>query len=703
MSFGIDFGTTNSVLAHWNGEEVEVVALDTTNLDAWNYPAFASLFPSMVGVSSVREHVLFGWEAKLRSEQATPAAKRLLAGDSQIQVGQHSWSASTVASGIFRTMRDRAEEEHFLELDTAVVTVPANSAGAARFRTRAAAREAGIRVDSLINEPTAAALYYKHELGDAGLENIVTFDWGGGTIDVTVMEAEGDGGLFEERAARGVPRLGGLELDTSLERLVINKAGKKRPQGLAERTAFSREIELAKIRLSTEPVVAIPVPGGRSNVEVTREEFEKAIRPVVVRAVEPLRRCLADLDLVPEDIDSVLMIGGSSQIPLVRQMVGEIMGDRLVSSDLCDPMTSVAQGAAVAAAINSGDIDIDLAVGTTHALGTVSTRKLGPGDEVRSFSQIIPRNATLPRSQEKNYRPNQAGQKRISVEIWEGDPANPVSPEEKANNGSNICLTRLPIDLPYFEDPKDASFTLTYSYDLNGLLGVRAVMDRDGMVLVDREINAFGLSTTGVGVSEASLREFMETRPRLPGAEPTAHAQPAPVTETETETAEPVPNPADVARAAEPKAVAATDSSATAGSAAGPFVVDGSNLSYSGRGKASLARLYSALEELRDQHPGIQVVVIVDANFRHVVADEERVEVDREIANGALHRVPARTVGGADVYLLEIAHRKNGTVVSNDGFREHTGHHSWLSQPGRLLGAEEIAGVWLFKERRPAL
>lgn len=691
MSFGIDFGTTNSVLAHWNGEEAEVVALDSTNLDNWNYPAFATLFPSMVGVSSVREHVLFGWEAKLRSEQATPAAKRLLAGDSQIQVGHRSWNASTVASGIFRTMRDRAEEEHFLELDTAVVTVPANSAGAARFRTRAAAREAGIRVDSLINEPTAAALYYKQRLSDSGLQNIVTFDWGGGTIDVTVMEADGDRGLFEERAARGVPRLGGLELDTSLERLVINKAG-KRPRGLAERTAFSREIELAKIRLSTESVVAVPVPGGKSNVEVTREEFEKAIRPVVERAVQPLWRCLADLKMVPEDIDSVLMIGGSSQIPLVRQMVGEIMGDGLVSSGFCDPMTSVAQGAAVAAAINSGDIDIDLAVGTTHALGTVSTRRLGPGNEVRSFSQIIPRNATLPRSQEKNYRPNHDGQKRISVEIWEGDPADPVSDAEKADNGSNICLTKLPINLPPFNDPEKASFTLTYTYDLNGLLGVRAVMDRDGTVLVDREINAFGLSTTGVGVSAASLKEFLETRPRLPGADAEQPATPP------APTAQTAPKPTEVARAAAAPKPAATPEKA----AAGPFVVDGSNLAYNGRGRASLARLYSALEELREQHPGAQTIVIVDANFRHVVADEEKVEVDREVTNGALHRVPARTVGGADVYLLEIARRKNGTVVSNDGFREHTDHHSWLSAEGRLLGAEEIAGVWVFKERRPA-
>lgn len=688
MTFGIDFGTTNSVLSHWNGEKSEVIALDSTNLDAWNYPAFASLFPSMVGVSSVRENVLFGWEAKLRSEQSTPAAKRLLVGDSEIRVGHRAWPAATVASGIFHTMRDRAEEEHFLELDTAVVTVPANSAGAARFRTRAAAREAGIRVDSLINEPTAAALHYKHRIGDAGLENILTFDWGGGTLDVTLMEAEGDGGLFEERAARGAPRLGGLELDTALERLVIRKAG-RRPKGLAERTAFDREIELAKIRLSTEPVVAVPVPGGQSNVEVTREEFESVIRSVVDRAVEPLRQCLADLDMVPEDIDSVLMIGGSSQIPLIRQRVGEIMGESLVSNEFCDPMTSVAQGAAVAAAINNGDVDIDLAVGTTHALGTVSTRKLGPRNEVRSFSQIIPRNATLPRSQEKNYRPNDAGQSCITLEIWEGDPADPVMDEDGADNKSNICLTKLPIDLPPFKDPKKATFTLTYTYDISGLLGVRAVMDRDDTVLVDREINAFGLSTTGAGVSAASLREFLRSRPKLPGADRQQPNQSPPVP-TDAHT------PARVV-----STVKNTPPSGGQSTTRRPFVVDGSNLAYSGRGGASLARLYSALEELRAQHPSTELVVIVDANFRHVVADEERAEVDREIDSGALHRVPARTVGGADVYLLEIAHRKNGTVISNDGFREHTDHHSWLSRSGRLLGAEEIAGEWIFKERRP--
>lgn len=683
MSFGIDFGTTNSVLARWNGEEAEVVALDSTNLDDWNYPGFDSLFPSMVGVSSVRERVLFGWEAKLRSEQAVPAAKRLLSGDTEIPVGQRMWRAPTVAAGIFHTIRDRAASEQLLDVDAAVVTVPANSAGAARFRTRAAARAAGIRVDSLINEPTAAALYYRQLHGGASLGNVVTFDWGGGTIDVTVLESVGS--FFEERAARGIAELGGMELDEALGELVL-RSSKRGPQGRAEEAEFARAVELAKIRLSTEDQVQVTLPGGRHSTRIIREEFENAIRPVIDRAIEPLRRCLDDLGMNAEDIDSVLMIGGSSQIPLVRRMVADVMRDRVVSSDLCDPMTAVAQGAAVAAAMNNGELDIDLAVGATHSLGTVSTKRNG-GEDTRSFSEIIPRNATLPRLEQKSYELNHVGQKRILVEIWEGDPGEPVDRKTGSGNGSNICLTELKVDLPASVVPDD-TFTLTYKYDVNGLLQVRAVMDRTEEVLVDREINAFGLSTTGAGVSEAGLREFLESRPSL--SAPSRRE-----TRGNDAPEEPAPFPTS----------AAAQTSERVSPSVGAMVVDGSNLAWGSQNKAmggqpTLARLRSALAELRAQNPETQIIVFVDANFRHVVPEEEQEEVDREVAEGSLHRVPAGTVGGADVYVLEIAQKKGGVVVSNDRFTQHPEYHPFLTEKGRLLGAAEVAGMWVFKERR---
>lgn len=716
MSFGIDFGTTNSVVAYWDGEDAEVISLETGNLDDWSYPGFDQLFPSYVGASSTRSRLLFGWEAKLRSEIAVPAAKRLLGGDKMIPIAGRKWPASTVAAGILHTIRERASREQLLDVDKAVVTVPANSAGAARYRTRAAAREAGIQVDSLINEPTAAAVYYSYLVGESeGL--IVTFDWGGGTIDVTVLESKD--GVFEERVSRGVAQLGGIDIDARLATLALGRM-RHGPRTFAEEAAFARDIELAKIRLSTEDAVIIPTADRVSNARVTRGEFENAIADVVQAAVAPLRACLDELRITPEEIDAVLMIGGSSQIPLVRSMVADIMGDRLVSPDVCDPLTSVAKGAAIAAAVIDEEVDIDLAVATTHALGTVSTQKTGDGD-VRTFSQIIPRNASLPRVEHKNYTPNSSGQSRLKLEIWEGDPADPVSREPDADNGANICLTELPIDLPPAEDRRDNTFTLTYEYDLNGILHVRAVLDRTSEVLVDKEINAFGLSGTGVGVSQKSLHDFLDFTPDLGAkafrntdngmvldwARPSTAGDVPPQTGGEAQ-APPPPGDEEGTRVRPGEKEHHADTpTANPAPRQRSFVVDGSNIAWGQEnrdmgGRPSFVRLSNAVAALREKYPDADIHVIVDANFRHVVPEEEHAAVDRAVANGELHRVPAGTVGGADVYILDVAQAKEATIVSNDGFRQHEEYHEWLSGAGRLYGAQKIAGVWVFRERRPS-
>ncbi|GAA3749358.1 molecular chaperone DnaK (HSP70) [Spinactinospora alkalitolerans] len=721
MSFGIDFGTTNSVLAHWDGEDVEVVSMEAGNLDDWSYPGFDELFPSYVGASSTRPRLLFGWEAKLRSELSVPAAKRLLGGDAMIPIANREWPASTVSAGILHTIRERASTEQLLDVDKAVVTVPANSAGAARYRTRAAAREAGIRVDSLINEPTAAAVYYKYLIREEGPERILTFDWGGGTIDVTVLEAVD--GVFEEQTSRGVAKLGGLEVDARLAKLVLGRI-KQGPQTPAEEAAFARDIELAKIRLSSEDIVTIPTPDRGSNARVSRGELENAIADVVQSAIEPLRACLDDLRITPEDIDAVLMIGGSSQIPLVRSMVGDIMGDRLVSDDVCDSLTSVARGAAIAAAVIDGEIDIDLAVTTTHALGTASTRKT-KSERVRTFSEIIPRNASLPRIEHKHYTPNSENQRRINLEIWEGNPDDPVAREPDADNDGNVCLTELAIDLPRTAGSQDSGFTLTYEYDVSGILRVKAVADHGGTVLIDKEINAFGLSSTGVGVSRKSLHDFLEFAPDLgsrafrttdddgvvlnqehsPGAAPPMRV---PAADPGQDTA---PSPAEVAARTRPKAEAETPASPHQDSDVvvqpANFVIDGSNIAWGNGnramgGRPSYARLKSAVAALRKKYPNADAHVVVDANFRHLVPEDEYAEVDRAIAEGEIHRVPAGTVGGADVFILDVAQAKGATIVSNGGFRQHEEYHQWLLGDSRLFGAQEIADVWVFRERRPA-
>ncbi|MCH0572906.1 Hsp70 family protein [Streptomyces sp. MUM 136J] len=135
-STGIDFGTTNSVVAQWQGGDAEVLPLDAHHIDAgWRRPGFEQLFPSVVGVSSLRRGPLFGWEAKLRSEEAAEACKRLLRSDEYVTIQGRRFAATTVAAGVFTAMRDGAQH-NLTDIDRAVITVPANATGAARYRTR---------------------------------------------------------------------------------------------------------------------------------------------------------------------------------------------------------------------------------------------------------------------------------------------------------------------------------------------------------------------------------------------------------------------------------------------------------------------------------------------------------------------------------------------------------------------------------------
>lgn len=500
MSFGIDFGTSNSVLAYFDGAQAIAVPVDNLNLDDWSYPSFELLFPSVVGYSSTRSDRLFGWEAKLRAEESVEAVKRLLRGDVQLSLAGEEFEAATIAAGFFHALRQRAADRRLM-VDRAVVTVPANAPCAARFRTRAAARACGLKVQALVNEPTAAAIAYSYDVATPG--RILVFDWGGGTVDVTILQYDDTYGLFEEQATRGIPELGGLELDERLGQLILKKLGPKSQWSPAEWAQFTRDVERTKIRLSAEDFAAMTTPDFSRSIEVERTEFEACIGDLVTRSSEPLRECLADLRIGSEDIDAILMIGGTSQIPMVRRRIEEILDAPTVSPEVCEPLTAVARGAAISAAILDKELEMEISVATTHALGTVSRK-----DGFETFSEIIPRNATLPRRETKTYMPYNPD--RITVQVWEGDPSQPLASEE------NFKLGAIPVDLPPGRTSEANKFRLTYTYDTDGLLHVKAVIVSDGQVVLDREVQEFGDRGSGAGVTPESLHRFLAVRGRQP-------------------------------------------------------------------------------------------------------------------------------------------------------------------------------------------
>ncbi|MFJ9264447.1 Hsp70 family protein [Streptomyces bacillaris] len=654
---GIDFGTTNSVVAQWLGDDVDVLSLDAHHIDAdWRHPGFEYLFPSVVGMSSLRRGALFGWEAKLRSEEAAEACKRLLKSDEYVTIHGRRFAATTVAAGVFQAMHKGAEH-NLTTIDQAVITVPANATGAARYRTRAAARFAGIEVLALLNEPTAAAISYVHELREA--RTILVFDWGGGTIDVTVLDYQD--GFFEELASRGVTELGGLEIDRRLRDLVLERAPARSAWTPAQERQFGLDVERSKIRLSSEESVPIRTPDG-DTVEVWQGELEDAITDLVDRALAPVQQCLTDLHMAPLDVDAVLMIGGTSQIPSVRAAVAEVMQQQPVEVDLCDPMTAVARGASIAAAVLSGEADGVIQVATSHALGTVVTDDTGQ----RAFSQIIPRNSPLPWKERKSYTPRRDNARSLAVEIWEGDPDRPL------DHADNVQLTDLRLTYQNPRAREDSRFLLEYTYDTNGLLHVKATLERTGEEVLNEEIKSFSSG----GPTPAVRKELDDL---LAGNTVTT------LLPTQTR-------------------------GRSAGSASKALVVDGSNLAWIGRSprrpgvygrddRPSYAQLLSARDALASRYPDAVLHVVVDATFRHKVAEEERAAVDSALATGNLIQPPAGTEGKGDALVTAIAQDTDGIVVTNDNYAELQGRYSWLRDKERVLGATLTQGMWVFTPR----
>ncbi|MFD7475175.1 Hsp70 family protein [Streptomyces sp. NPDC059837] len=675
---GIDFGTTNSVVAQWLGDEAEVLSLDAHHIDAdWRRPGFDFLFPSVVGMSSLRKGPLFGWEAKLRSEEAAEACKRLLKSDEYVKIQGRRYAATTVAAGVFQAMRDGAQH-NLTSIDRAVITVPANATGAARYRTRAAARFAGIEVQALLNEPTAAAISYVHDLKED--VQILVFDWGGGTIDVTMLDYQD--GFFEERASRGVTELGGLEIDRRLRALVLERSPARTAWTPAQQRQFGLDIERSKILLSSQESVTVMTPDGAA-VQIWQGELEEAITDLVDRALAPLEQCLNDLHMAPRDAEAVLMIGGTSQIPSVRAAVAEVMQKEPVPVVLCDPMTAVARGASIAAAVLAGEVDGVIQVATGHALGTVVKDSGGR----KKFSQIIPRNSPLPWKERKSYTPLRDHARGLSVEIWEGDPDRPL------DHPDNVRLTELALTYPEPRVREESRFLLEYTYDTNGLLHVKATLEHTGEEVLDEEVKSFGSG----GPTPEVLKELDALLTGTTDLE-------LPVSVADPNSGRPVPTP--------PKPTS-PNAKGTAPRAAGSprvLVVDGSNLAWIGRSprqagvyesddRPGYAQLEAARTALASRYPGAEIHVVVDATFRHKVAEDERGAVEAALSKGDIIQPPAGTEGKGDALVAAIADDTGAVIVTNDNYIELQSRYPWLRGNGRVLGATYSRGVWVFTPR----
>jgi len=507
---GIDLGTTNSGVAVVqsgaprmlpNGEE--------------------RIIPSVVGYSPngqwlvgtpARNQYVFAPENTVRS------IKRRMGTDYRVQLGNQTFTPPEISAFILRELKQIAERNLGEMVTDAVITVPAYFPDAARQATHDAGRIAGFNVRRIINEPTAAALAYG--LNRMEDQMVLVYDLGGGTFDVSLVELMG--GIVEVRASHGNTRLGGDDFDERLAAIVATRFEEDHGVNLRQdRRAWARLMraaEQAKIQLSSHPYAWIKeeyiaekhgVPL-HMEYEVSREEFVQAIGDLLGETIESVDRVLSDAQVEAEALSHVLLVGGSTRIPAVWELVADRL--RTEPQMTINPEEAVALGAGVQAGIIAGEpIDAILVDVTPHSLGIeVVEQRLGllvPD----CYSVLIRRNTTIPVTREEVYSTLHPEQDTVRIRIYQG---------EQPTASENTLLGEFLIDGLKPERPGElAKVTVQFDLDVNGILDVTA---RDRHTGQEKRVT--------IQASQARLSESEIVAARERFAETEAYSPPVPST-----------------------------------------------------------------------------------------------------------------------------------------------------------------------------
>ena len=409
-AFGIDFGTTNSAVAALSDGEVEVIRIDSPPIE-WEQFGYDRVFPTVFGYGDNREP-LFGWAAKQAETDAkVEAVKRLFASEDQVTIGDEQFLVDEVATMLFSQIKRNAAAESGHEIRKAVVTIPANSRGRARQRTKICAGMAGIEVLALMNEPTAAAMAATRRNRED--QSVMVVDWGGGTLDVTILEAVD--GTFMEQTSSGIQRSGGVDFDSTIMKWLAESTPGSEAWTAMQRAMLRLDVEKAKVLLSSADEANVPLPGGDVR-RLSRTEFEQIAQPIIEQVRIPIERCLRDIAALRGTVDTLVLAGGTCKIPAVRSLVEQITGLAPLSG--LDPLTAIAEGAAVASAIMQGELsDYGFFVSTEHTLGTVVLT----GAQTLEFSPIIQRGHKLPAANTEVFIPSFDDQESVNFQVIEGD------------------------------------------------------------------------------------------------------------------------------------------------------------------------------------------------------------------------------------------------------------------------------------------
>ncbi len=454
---GIDLGTTNSCVAVKEGDSVTVIP----NAEG------SRTTPSVVATTKDGERLvgqLAKRQAIVNPDNTIISVKRQMGRDHKERMGGKEYTPQEISAMILQKLKRDAEEYLGEPVTKAVITVPAYFTDAQRQATKDAGTIAGLEVARIINEPTAAALAYGEDKD--GEHKLLVFDLGGGTFDVSILDV-GDG-VFEVLATSGNNNLGGDDWDLRVTEWLVKEF--KRTDGIdltKDRMAMQRlreAAEKAKVELSSMPETSISLPfitadsNGPKHLEISlsRAKFEELTSDLLEKVVEPTRRALSDAGLTPQEIDKILLVGGSTRMPMVQKKIKELLGKDPTKG--INPDECVAAGAAIQGAILSGDHK-------NIVLVDVTPLSLGLETLGGVFTKIIDRNSAIPVSKSQTFTTAADSQTQVEIHVLQG---------ERSMAKDNVSLGKFFLDGIPTAPRGVPQIEVTFNIDVNGILNVTA-------------------------------------------------------------------------------------------------------------------------------------------------------------------------------------------------------------------------------------
>ena len=518
---GIDLGTTNSCVAVMDGGKPKVIENSEGARTTPSIVAFTKDEERLIGQPAKRQAVtnpdntLFAIKRLIGRRFDDPLTKKDMEivpynivkgknGDAWVQAGGEDYSPSQISAFILQKMKETAESFLGESVEQAVITVPAYFNDAQRQATKDAGQIAGLEVLRIINEPTAAALAYGMDKEDG--KTIAVYDLGGGTFDVSILEI-GDG-VFEVKSTNGDTFLGGEDFDNAIVEYLADAFKKKENMDLkTDKLALQRlkeAAEKAKIELSSSATTEINLPfitarmeGGATTplhlVEtISRADLEKMVDKLIQRTLDPCKKALADAGVTKDEIDEVILVGGMTRMPKVREVVEKFFEAKPHTG--VNPDEVVAMGAAIQAGVLQGDVkDVLLLDVTPLSLGIETLGGV--------FTRMIDRNTTIPTKKTQTYSTAEDNQNAVTIKVFQGE-REMAADNKLLGNFDLVGIPPAPRGVPQIE--------VTFDIDANGIVSVSAKDKGTGKEQTIKIQASGGLSDADIDQMVQDAEKFAE-------------------------------------------------------------------------------------------------------------------------------------------------------------------------------------------------